>query len=113
MNTIDWFNASADFMVEDRPDIYDKQSALNDLNDAIEAARSAEGYSAIHFTSYVLFRIVEDGFEEFTLTKKLSGFAVFPQENVVNIYGYAPEVDLPQVDEYDEDDEYYDADDDE
>lgn len=96
MNVIDWFSASADFMAADRPDIYTRESAMNDLTVAVEAARESDTNVTISFASYFLTRVFDDDMEEFVLSKKLSGYTFI--DNQINVYSYLGDVDLPPVD---------------
>lgn len=97
MNTIDWLRETATFMVADRPDVYDYETAVEELSVAMDTLREAsiKPFSALMFTSYALMRIYMEGVEEFILSRKLSSVIVFEQEAQVGAYSYHPAIDLP------------------
>lgn len=99
MNVIDFLSATADFMVEDRPDVYDKETAVEELSCAMDALREYDDrpVATMMFTSYLLTRILEDGAEEFILSRKMSGVILFEEEESCRVYSYSNSVALPGV----------------
>jgi hypothetical protein len=97
MNTIDWLRETAKFMVADRPDVYDYETAVEELSVGMDTLREAniEPFSCIMFTSYALMRIYMEGVEEFILSRKLSSVVVFEAEHEVGAYSYHFAIDLP------------------
>ena len=103
-NAIDWLRETAAYLVWDRPDVYDHETAVEELSVAMDTLREAppgQEFAAIMFTSYVLMRIYiadddgQRGVEEFVLTRKLSSLIVFEAERQVAAYSYIAEIDLP------------------
>lgn len=106
MNVIDWFSASAEFMAKDRPDIYTKESAMDDLTVAVEAARESDTNITVSFANYFLTRVFDDDMEEFVLSKKLSGYTFIDSQ--INVYSYEEDMNLPMIGGegwYDDDDD--------
>ena len=98
MNVIDWLRASADYMVADRPDVYDQETALEELSLGIESLREyAQPYACLMFTSYMLSRVLEEDVEEFFLTRKVSSLILFGEEEACRVYGHLDEISLPSV----------------
>lgn len=97
MNAIDWMRETAKFMAADRPDVYDQETAVEELSVGMDALREAniEPFSCIMFTSYALMRIYMEGVEEFILTRKLSGLVLFEAEEEVGAFRYHASIDLP------------------
>lgn len=81
----------------DRPDVYDYETAVEELSVAMDTLREAniEPFSCLLFTSYALMRIYLEGVEEFILSRKLSSVIVFEQEAQVGAFSYHPDIDLP------------------
>lgn len=105
MNIIDFLRESAAFLVADRPDVYDHETAVEELSVAMDNLREAQNqkFAAIVFTSYVMMRLVEEGVEEFLLTRKLSSAIIFEAEQEVGAYGYVAAINLPgPLDEQDD-----------
>jgi hypothetical protein len=72
MNVIDWMRESAVFMAADRPDIYDTNGAMGELDRLMNNLRDRQE-SIVLFSSYALVRFApDDGEEEFMLLKKIS-----------------------------------------
>lgn len=100
MNVIDFIRENATFMAKDRPDVYTPDLAVRELTQAIEVLREHDlGYGCVMFTSYMLSRIVDDGVEEFLLTRKLSSVLVCEEENSCLVFAFTPEINLPDVNE--------------
>ena len=97
MNTIDFLRESATFLVADRPDVYDHETAVEELSVAMDTLRESENtdrFTCIMFTSYAMMRLYVDGVEEFILTRKLSSVLVFEEEAEVSAYSYHPNIEL-------------------
>lgn len=98
MNVIEWLNATADFMVSDRPDVYDKETALTELSVVMDQLREYDlPVSVISFASYFLIRVLDDGMEEFNLSKKVSSVNLFMPEEECYAWAHMPGVDLPYI----------------
>lgn len=97
MNVIDFLRESADYLVADRPDVYDHETAVEELSVAMDSLRDAniEPFSCMMFTSYALMRIYMEGVEEFLLSRKLSSVVLFAEEAQAGAYSYTDEIDLP------------------
>lgn len=105
MNVIDFLSATADYLVTDRPDVYDKQTAVEELSCAIDSLREYDDkpVATISFTSYLLTRIVEEeGLEEFILSRKVASLGLFLPEEDCRGYAHVDGINLPHVldDEY-------------
>lgn len=110
MNVIDFVRESATFMAKDRPDVYDEAGAARELAQAMEILRESDlTYACVTFTSYMLARIMDDGVEEFLLTRKLASVLVCEEEQSCLVFGYTDALSLPSVsdpqDPLDEDDD--------
>lgn len=105
MNAIDFLRECANFLVEDRGDIYDHDSAVADLSHAMDTLRGFDKtYGAISFSSYIMCRFTDDGVEEFMLTRKLASLCFFEEEETCDVYSYTRRIDgLPHVLDMDED----------
>lgn len=103
LSVIDWLRESAKFMADDRPDIYNFESALYDLSDAVEQLRTLDnGYitNTFLFTSYSLIRIADaEGVEEFILSRKLSSVTLFTPEDDCLVLSHTDKISLPKVDD--------------
>ena len=98
MNVIEWMNATAEFMVVDRPDVYDKESALTELTVTMDQLREYSlPVSVISFASYFLIRVEEEGMEEFNLSKKISSVNLFLPEEECYAWAHMPGVNLPYI----------------
>lgn len=98
MNVIDFIRESATFMARDRPDVYSPELAVRELTQAIEVLRQADSpVGCVMFTSYLLNRIDDDGVEEFLLTRKLSSVLVCEEESACLVFAFTDEVNLPSV----------------
>lgn len=99
MNVIDFIRESANFMVVDRPDVYDYATAVEELSLAIDSLREYDvrPVATIMFTSYVLARLVEDDTEEYLLARKLAGLVLFEEEETCRAFSYDSRVNLPSV----------------
>jgi len=98
MNVIDFIRESATFMAKDRPDIYTPELAVRELTEAIEVLRVSDlPVGCVMFTSYLLNRVMDDGVEEFLLTRKLSSVLVCEEEFSCLVFAFTPEVNLPSV----------------
>lgn len=98
MNVIDFMKATADFMAEDRPDLYTPESALDEMTQVMDALRAGDqNFNVIMFASYVFIRIVDEGMEDFLFSKKISGLMLDHLEEKVGVYGFTEDVNLPHV----------------
>lgn len=98
MDVIDFIRETAIYMAKDRPDIYTEDTAANELSDAIEYLRGADGiYGCALFASYMLSRVEEEGLEEFLFTRKVSSVIVCEEEEECIAYSYGDEVKLPSI----------------
>jgi hypothetical protein len=99
MNMIDWLRATAEWMRKDRPDLFETNAdALNALNDMVESVRISTGArEGVETGGYVLLRSEDDGVEDWTLSKKISSFVLFPEDDEAEAFGWVKEVDLPNV----------------
>lgn len=71
-NVIDWLNATAEFMVKDRPDAYKTHSeAVEELSSMMDSMREYNNMTGL-FSSYALIWIPDDDGEEWLLTRKLA-----------------------------------------
>lgn len=100
MNVIDFIRESANFMVDDRPDVYSHESAVEELTHCIDTLREFpdKPLSLITFTSYCLMRFTEDDVEEFILSRKLSSVVLFGEEEQCDVYSHHPGLDgIPNI----------------
>lgn len=97
MDAIDFLRESARFLVADRPDVYDQDTAVEELSVAMDSLREEwdRKFSCIMFTSYAMMRLYMEGVEEFVLTRKLSSVVLFAAEEQVSAYAYHDDIDLP------------------
>lgn len=104
MNVIDWLSKSAEFMSVDRNDLYPTASvALVELCRYVDYLRDADlPYNWVSFSAYVLFRTLDDGVEDFMLTRKLSSVTLFEDAEESLVFSHTtlstavqPGVDLP------------------
>ena len=97
MNTIDFLRESAWFLTEDRPDLYDHETAMEELDVAMTTLREEpeRQFACIMFSSYAMMRLYVEGVEEFILSRKLSSVIVFEAEEEVSAYTYHPDIELP------------------
>ena len=86
-------------MANDRPDVYDVPTAVEEISTAIDCLREVgeAAFEAVTFTSYVLARILDDGAEEFMLSRKISGLLICEEEEDVRAFGYDRSVGLPHI----------------
>ena len=112
MNLIDFIRESASYIAKDRGDVYTPELAVQELDHAIETLREHDlPYGCVMFTSYMLSRIMDDGVEEFLLTRKVSSAIVCEEESACLVFAFTPEVNLPSVNDPQGDDEPLDDDD--
>lgn len=98
MNVIDFMRETASFMANDRPDLYDNESALAELIQVMDTLRSGDNnFNIIMFASYVFIRMVDEGVEDFLFSRKISGLLLDHDEEKVGTYGFTDEVGLPHV----------------
>ena len=100
MNVIDWLRATADYLVADRPDVYENQAeALNELMVAMDALREDDvpKVATISFSSYLLTRLEDEGLEEFILSRKAASLALFQPEGECTALAHISDVNLPYV----------------
>lgn len=100
MNVIDFLAATADYLVTDRPDIYDKETAVEELSCAMDALREYDDkpVATMSFSSYLLTRIVEEeGLEEFILSRKVASLGLFLPEEDCRAYSHIEGINLPHV----------------
>lgn len=89
MNVIDWMRESARYMAADRPDIYTPATACTELFRYVEFLRKLDmPFNWVSFSSYILIRQMDDGVEEFDLTRKLSSVSLFPEEEDVLVFSH-------------------------
>lgn len=90
MNMIDWLKATGEWMHKDRPDIYpDPTSAMLRLEEWVNTMRNLGESGAIETGGHsLIYRIEEDGVEEWTLQKKISTYEVFFEESTSNAYSW-------------------------
>lgn len=98
-DVIDFIRESAKFLCADRPDVYPNEAtAVTELSEVMEALRQKTyQFSCVSFTSYLMCRVIEDGVEEFILTRKLSGLLLFEEEEECRVYSYHGKIDLPDI----------------
>lgn len=112
MNVIDFIRESATYMSQDRPDVYSPELAVKELDHAIETLRGhGLEFGCVMFTSYLLSRMMDDGVEEFLLTRKVSSAIVCEEEAECLVFGYTDQVNLPSVFDASDDEESLDDDD--
>jgi hypothetical protein len=98
MNVIEWLNATAAFMAADRPDVYDKETAVEELSVAMESLREYDlPVSVMSFTSYFLIRVEDEGVEEFNLSKKITSVNLFMPEEECYAWSHVDGIDLPHI----------------
>lgn len=98
MNVIDFIRESAAFMVADRPDIYDHETAVEELSVCIDSLRELGDslFETISFTSYLLSRINDGECEEFILARKVTSTVIFP-DGEADAYSHTEGINLPHV----------------
>lgn len=99
MNTIDFIRETAIYMSNDRPDIYDMETAVDELSIAMDSLREEAdtAFVTVTFTSYMLSRIWDGTSEEFIFARKVSGLAICEAEEDVRAFAYDYDVDLPNI----------------
>jgi hypothetical protein len=102
MDVITWLNATAEYMAQDRADIYDKESAVADLSDQMETLREYDlPISVVSFASYILVRLQEFGpdesMEEFILSKKVASLNLFLPEEECSAWAHTDGINLPHI----------------
>ena len=98
MNVIDFIRETAEFMANDRPDVYSPELAVRELTQAIEVLRDSNlPVGCVMFTSYLLNRVLDDGVEEFLLTRKVSSVLVCEEEESCLVFGFTDEINLPNI----------------
>lgn len=99
LNAIDFLRECANYLVEDRPDLYDHDTAVAELSNAMEHLRQFnKPYGAISFSSYLMGRFWDDNVEEFMLTRKLASLVFFEDEEECDVYSYTHDIEgLPHV----------------
>lgn len=99
MNTIDFIRETAAYMAEDRPDVYDHETAVEEISTAVDALREGgeSQFECCTFTSYFLARIYDDGVEEFIFSRKVSGLLICEEEEDVRAFSYDESVGLPHI----------------
>lgn len=104
-NVIDFLNASGEFMAKDRPDVFHTAAdASAYLADVMEHMRESDSSTWTAFASYVLYMQLEDGVEEWFLTRRVATVATFFEEQETQVYGhtkgsgvFSVNVNLPDV----------------
>lgn len=95
-----FINASAMLMLADRPDLWeDHDDAVLDITMAFEEVLGLDesdfGEYSVHFSGYVLTRVVMDeGTYEYTLSKKLVGLAIFTEDEESHVYDWTKDSQL-------------------
>jgi hypothetical protein len=112
MTVPQWIKGTADYMVAQRPDIYDYDRASAELIEHIEYLRthySELPLSSIMTGSFIMLRIVEDdGCEEFQVAQFVSSVTTFqPEEDCMVIGNTRLGVDLPPPSGWDDDDKFF------
>lgn len=99
MNTIDFIRETAIYMANDRPDVYDKEGAVEELSEAIDVLRdqAVNPVESLFFCSFILTRLWDDGVEEFTLSRRIASVVIVEEEESVEAFGYTDDVDLPHI----------------
>lgn len=98
MNVIDFVRETAEYMANDRPDLYDHEKAVNEIWSQVEALREfGLDLGIVSFSSYFIIREFDDGVESFTFTKKISGFLLCEEEEDSRVFSYDEEVNLPHI----------------
>lgn len=99
MNTIDFIRESAIYIANDRPDVYDVETAVEELSTAMDILRAeaSKPVESLFFTSYILTRVWDDGVEEFTLSRRMSSVVIVEEEETVTAFAYSDDVDLPHI----------------
>lgn len=94
MNAIDFLRESAVYLVSERPDLYDMPTAIEELSRGMDTLREGAAHvlECVLFSSFALMRIAGDGFEEFILTRKITGMLRHEEEEGVRAYSYDPTV---------------------
>jgi len=98
MTTIDFIRETAIYMSQDRPDVYDVETAVEELSTAIENLREEyeTPFCCVTFTSYVMTRLYEDGDESILFSRKISEVILCADESV-GVVAYDHAVDLPFI----------------
>lgn len=100
MNTIEWLNRTAEYMLFDSPHVYeDEFQAVADLDRHMNFLRTKPNNASISFGNYIMARVAQEGFEEFLLTKKVTTLGIFEYDGKVEAYGHDPDIDLPLPDD--------------
>jgi len=88
MNVIDWLRETGDWMHRDRPDIYQSPTeAMLRLEDWMNSMRQ-HGPGSIETGGHALLYRIDDGVEDWTLTKKISTCEQFADEEVTVAYSW-------------------------
>lgn len=98
-DVIDFIRESAKFIAKDRPDVYYNEAvAVEEISSVMDALRGKPyQFSCVSFTSYLMCRVIDEGIEEFTLTRKLAGLMLYEPEEACRVYSHHPDVDLPSI----------------
>ena len=89
MNVVDWLRESANYMVEQYPDIYEYSTALGDLIHYMENLRgSNQDVSGFMSGPFMMIRMTDgEGMEEFRLTHFVSSVTTFQPEEECFVFG--------------------------
>lgn len=114
MNAIDFIRESAKVLTDYRPDVYDVETAVEELSTSMDQLRSFDiPVASIMFTSFILTRLVDDGVEEFILSHKLTGLFICEEEEDVQSYAFDESITgLPHILDAGRFDDFLDTDDD-
>lgn len=69
---IEWHTRNAEFMVRDRPDIYDMEKALTDLHHACNYTKARGAGGVLSFASYLVVYMGDEEHDEWILAQKLN-----------------------------------------
>ena len=90
MNMIDWMRATGEWMHRDRPDLYPTpHDGMMKLEEWVNTLRNLGESGSLETGGHALvYRIEEDGVEEWSVHKKISTYEVFFEEGVSNAYSW-------------------------
>lgn len=106
-DVIDFIRETANYVVMERPDVYDHALAVEEISTAIDSLREQDKHFGCYsFTSFFLIRTENMGMEEFILSRKSAGMVIATGMGLVKAFAYDDDVQLPHIlDGLDDDDE--------